>query len=912
VLAVSDGARYALLPAAVQDCGQAPRQDGGPTGGMGAFAPSLLVDSSGLDLIEREVVRPVFDGLLKEDRPFIGCLHFELVLMPSGPRVRAFRCCIGDPVAQAALPLLDCDLFDVFSACASSRLSGNPLKVRPEMNAVAVVMASGGYPGPFQHGFAISGLERALCVPGAHIFHTGTALEEGRDTPKRKRARSFSNSNIVAAHTSEPLLTCGGRVLTVVAVGRGLNEARERAYVSVRAISFTDAWYRDDVGAVATLASSNPQPQEQGSESSPSMDNAKATALLEFTYRGSGVDIAARDAAMASFAPIMRRTRKRARAASRDELVECCDPGGDRTCDISSLSREGQHSLISTTATVGTKLMVASSLGKFDSIGIDLVAHCVNSIAARGAEPLFFQEHFSAEKLDTHKAKQLVEGVAHGCIEAGCVLLDSGVAELPGVFAPTGCDFVGFAVGAAKPCAMLPDTSAMVPGDVLVALPASGLHSNGFSLVRCVIRAAGLEYSQPAPFDPTKSLGEAFLPPTRIYVKPVLAVAKLGLLRGAVPVASGGLARCFNGVLPPHLAAVLRADAWEFPAIFRWLGAVGKIQSSELASTFNCGLGMILVVAKESVSQLLEVLREQREEPVVVGELVPRSPGAEPVEVEGAEGAWLMLPELGVSLPFPEVLSSLHDPRTVARMRVMVLAGSEDASPLQGLLQATALPASAAALVGVAGPRGCAALARARAAGLKDLVLGDGRVQDASHASDFSSRLEEIMQSLQAELLVVFDDVDPALLTRSFLANHVGRVAIVHASLLPAFPGCSPIEAALSSGVCVTGCTVCFAVPPVSLASPEHCFGPQILQETLRLSEAETAASLRARLVAECEAPCVARAVLSVASGAVALRHDDGAYSIRRGASFAEAVSEGMLASVPSPCRGIADLANSS
>jgi len=485
------------------------------------------------------------------------------------------------------------------------------------------------------------------------------------------------------------------------------------------------------------------------------------------------------------------------------------------------------------------------------------------------------------------------------------VLLESGIAELPGVFAPGGCDLVGFAVGAASASRLLPDLGAMAPGDALVALPASGLHSNGFSLVRCIVRAAGLEYGQPAPFDPTKSLGEALLPATRVYVKPLLALARLGLLRGAAPVASGGLSRCFNEVLPPQLAALLRADAWEFPAVLRWIAAMGKIRSCEMASTFNCGLGMVLVVAAGSLPQVLEVLREQREEPVVVGELVQRAPGAGPMEVEGAEGAWLMLPELGVSLPFPEVLSSLHDPWTVSRMRVLVLAGSEEVSPLQALLQATSLPASAAALVAVASPDPQnSALRLARSAGIKELVLGGGRLKESPTACDFSDALQEAIESLQAELLLVLDDVESTLLTRSFLSRHAGRVAVVHASLLPAFPGPAPIEAALNSGVCVTGCTVCFAVPPVSLGAGKYCFGPQILQETVRIAAGDTPAALRARVVAECEVPAVPRALLSISSRSVALRHDDGVYGLGRSASFTEAAAWEMLASVPSPCRG--------
>uniref|UniRef100_A0A7S1WXV0 phosphoribosylformylglycinamidine cyclo-ligase n=1 Tax=Alexandrium catenella TaxID=2925 RepID=A0A7S1WXV0_ALECA len=619
---------------------------------------------------------------------------------------------------------------------------------------------------------------------------------------------------------------------------------------------------------------------------------------------------------MASFKPLARKTRAGSSCVTTDA----------KACDIGSVMQGGRHSLLSSTANVGTKMVVAKKCDRFDTVGIDLVALCANHLAARGAEPLFFNEHLSTEKLDAHQAMELVKGVADGCVEAGCALIDTGVSELPGIIAPGGSDFVGFAVGAVEPEAVLPNVSAMKGGDVLIALPASGMHSNGFALIRCIIRAAGLEYSQAAPFDPTRSLGDALLPASRIYVKPVLSVAREGLLLGAAQVASGGLARCFDEVLPSHLAAHLRGDAWELPVALRWLAAVGKIRSRELSSTFNCGLGMVLVVAQESVDRVMHLLRDQREEPVVVGELVARAQGAQRVEIEGADGAWLMLPELGVSLPFPEVLSSLQDPWTVSRMRVVVLAGPEDVTSVQALVQATSLPASAAVLAAVvsADPNSHA-LRVARSAGVASQVLGDGRFTEAGFfcdglddldagsnpdsaagadsgggpginaSADFSAQLDHAMESLQAELLVVLDDVDPSLLTRSFLTTHEGRVAVLHASLLPSFPGALPVEAALRSGVCITGCTMCFAVPPVSLGPGRFCYGPQILQETCRITGADTAATLRARLVSQCESYVLPRAVQLIASGSVALQLDGGGYGLGRSDSFTEAASEGLL-----------------
>lgn len=932
VIAMCDGHHHLVCPGAVQDHRRALDEDRGPlTDGMGAFAPSPLVDAEMLGRIEKEVLQPVFQGLRNENRPFVGFLHVELVLMPSGPKVLGFRCCLGDPAAQTVLPLLEGDLFEVMEACVGGRLSSqSPLTMRPSTSTVAVVLASGGYPGPFRRGHAVTGLDRALCVPGALIFHSGTALEDGADEPMAKAKAKLRQRSIAPPPLTHKITTCGGRVLTVVAIGRGLYEARERAYVGIRAICFTDAWYRHDIAALASMVgTASPKPARSNSvplspgTAGPNGAFADRSAQ-EFTYRSAGVDTSACEAAMASFEPLAQKTHLAIRgdngkAAAGPEAgagpAALLAAGRARVLEAPELE---EQVLVTSTSAVGTKLKVACTVGEFEGIGVDLAALCCNDLVARGATPRSLHCHLSTEKVDAHQAMKLVKGVSDGCVEARCSLLDAGISELPGTFAPSGCDFVGFAVGVAARAAILPKLDKIKEGDVVVALPSSGLHSNGFSLARCVIRAAGLEYNQAAPFDPTRSLGEALLPSTRIYVKSMLAVCKAGLVSAAAQVARGGLARCFENSLPQHLVARLRADSWELPPSLRWLAAVGKIRCQELATTFNCGLGMLLVVSPQDVSQVMTILQEHHEEPVVVGELAPRAHGDQPVEIEGAEGAWLMLPELGVSLPFPEVLSSLQDPWTVSRMRVLVLAGSEELSPIQALVHALSVPASAAELVAVTSPHpDSPAVALAAAAGAKTLLLGDGHFaasdffcdgldeQKCSPAeagagearnatADFCAHLEEMLDSTRAELLLVLDDMDVTLLSRAFLQKRIGRVLLVHASLLPAFPGPAPVEAAIRSQVCITGCTVSFAVAPETIGS-RFCHGPQILQEAIPVTSTDTVTTLRSRIVSQCESLVVPRAVQLVASGSVALRHDDGGYGLGRSTSFSEAASEGML-----------------
>jgi len=314
---------------------------------------------------------------------------------------------------------------------------------------------------------------------------------------------------------------------------------------------------------------------------------------------------------------------------------------------------------------------------------------------------------------------------------------------------------------------------------------------------------------------------------------------------------------------------------------------------------------MVLVVAEDKVERALALLREHREEPMVVGKLVQRTAGEGAVEIEGAEGAWLMLPELGVSLPFPDVLSSLHDPLTATRMRTVVLAGSEEVNPLQQLVQATSVPASAAQLVAVLGcTAASAALTTAKSAGITEVLLDEGRSAElaayicdsadadsgggpGTAAEDFTSQVQRAMDSVQAELLVVLDDVNIGLLTGSFLSAHRGRVIVVQASLLPSFPGPHAVKEALRYGVCMTGCTVAFAVPPIPHHPGATCYGPQIIQQPLDVKSTDTVATLRERLVRKCELPALPRAVQLVASGAVVLEQetDCGSYTSTRRAT---------------------------
>jgi phosphoribosylamine--glycine ligase/phosphoribosylformylglycinamidine cyclo-ligase len=283
----------------------------------------------------------------------------------------------------------------------------------------------------------------------------------------------------------------------------------------------------------------------------------------------------------------------------------------------------------------------------------------VNDLVVQGAEPLFFLDCYSCGKLDVETAAAFVTGVADGCVQAGCALVGGETAEMPGLFIDGAYDAVGAAVGAINTTGeharnILPDTSAMKPGDVLLALASSGLHSNGFSLVRKIVERSGLSYDVEAPFSfPSSSasssrptLGAALLTPTRIYVKPLLkaltvhasnTTTSTSAIKGMAHVTGGGLVENVPRMLPPTLAAHINVSMWQFPAIFQWLKKTGNVSSQEMLRAFNCGVGMIIVVEKDRVPAVQQILEQEGETVYQVGELKIRTEGEEGCVLTGLE-----------------------------------------------------------------------------------------------------------------------------------------------------------------------------------------------------------------------------------------------------------------------------------
>ena len=343
------------------------------------------------------------------------------------------------------------------------------------------------------------------------------------------------------------------------------------------------------------------------------------------TYAEAGVDIDAGNKLVDLIRPAVRATRR---------------PGADGEIGgfggVFDLKAAGFSDplLVAANDGVGTKVKIAIESGRHDTIGVDLVAMCVNDLIVQGAEPLFFLDYYATGKLAPEAAASVVRGIAKGCEIAGCALLGGETAEMPGLYAEGDYDLAGFAVGAVERSGLLPRQVAV--GDIVFGLPSSGVHSNGFSLVRRIVARAGLAWDAPAPFEPARGLAEALLEPTRIYVKPLLAALKAtDKIAALAHITGGGFPDNLPRVLPKGLGVTLDLAAIPLPDVFRWLARAGGLAQSEMLRTFNCGIGMVVVASRQGAGEAEAALRAAGESPVKIGEIVEAAEG-ERVLMNGA------------------------------------------------------------------------------------------------------------------------------------------------------------------------------------------------------------------------------------------------------------------------------------
>lgn len=567
VLAFCDGTTIVPMPAA-QDHKPLLDGDSGPnTGGMGAYAPTSLVDPELMDVVVSEVMEPVVRTLALDGNPYVGVLYAGLMLTETGPKVLEFNCRFGDPEAQAILPLLDSDLLGILDACVDGTLHDVAVKWHDGV-AATVVAASEGYPGEYPTDLPITGIGEAESVPGVTVFHAGTRLDGD-------------------------VLTAGGRVLAVTGVQRSLPMALACAYHGVEHIDFAGMQYRTDIGgrSMDRIPSVQSQPETRST-----------------TYADAGVDLEAGTQAVEMM-------KKEVRSTYGPQVLAGIGAFGGMF-DASQLGDDAV--LVASTDGVGTKTKIATALHRYDTVGADIVNHCINDILVQGAKPLFFLDYIATGDLDPAIISAVVGGMAAACRKAGCALLGGETAEMPGVYLADALDVVGTIVGVVSRSEVI-DGSRIGVGDAVIGIDSSGLHTNGFSLARRVFEHWDLT-DRIAALGTT--LGSALLEPHRSYLAEVTALREAGVdIHSLVHITGGGLIDNPVRVLPDNTTMRIELASWSVPPLFSLIRQQGNVAEREMYRTFNMGIGMLVVVPADSTTSALSLLGSGAQ---LVGSIVPR------------------------------------------------------------------------------------------------------------------------------------------------------------------------------------------------------------------------------------------------------------------------------------------------
>nr|XP_017515335.1 trifunctional purine biosynthetic protein adenosine-3 isoform X1 [Manis javanica]XP_017515336.1 trifunctional purine biosynthetic protein adenosine-3 isoform X1 [Manis javanica]XP_017515337.1 trifunctional purine biosynthetic protein adenosine-3 isoform X1 [Manis javanica]XP_017515338.1 trifunctional purine biosynthetic protein adenosine-3 isoform X1 [Manis javanica] len=798
-LCFTDGRSVAPMPAA-QDHKRLLEGDHGPnTGGMGAYCPAPQVSKDLLLKIKNTILQRTVDGMRQEGMPYTGVLYAGIMLTKDGPKVLEFNCRFGDPECQVILPLLKSDLYEVIQSTLDGQLCTSLPVWHENRTAVTVVMASKGYPGDYTKGVEITGFPEAQAL-GLEVFQAGTTLKDGK------------------------VVTNGGRVLTVTAIRESLISALEEAKKGLAAIKFEGAIYRKDIGYRAIALFQQPR---------------------GLTYKESGVDIAAGDM-------LVQKIKPSAKATSRPG----CDVDLGGFAGLFDLRAAGFKDPLLACGTdgVGTKLKIAQQCNKHDTIGQDLVAMCVNDILAQGAEPLFFLDYFSCGKLDLNTTETVVTGIAKACGKAGCALLGGETAEMPDMYPPGEYDLAGFAVGAMERDQKLPHLERITEGDVIIGVASSGLHSNGFSLVRKIIAKSFLQYSSPAPDGcGDQTLGDILLTPTRIYSHSLLPVLRSGHVKAFAHITGGGLLENIPRVLPQKLGVDLDAQTWRIPRIFSWLQQEGHLSEEEMARTFNCGIGAALVVSKDLTEQILRDIQQHKEEAWVIGRVVACPEGFPRVRVKHLIDTM----QINGSALENGILKN-HSFVQPKRARVAVLI-SGTGSNLQALIDSTREPSSSAHIVVVVSNNAAVAgLGRAERAGIPTRVINHKLYKSRI---EFDTAIDQVLEEFSTDIVCLAGFM--RILSGPFVRKWNGKMLNIHPSLLPSFKGSKAHEQALAAGVTVTGCTVHFVSEDVDA-------GQIILQEAVPVKRDDTVSTLSER-VKLAEHKIFPAALQLVASGTVQL-----------------------------------------
>ncbi|NXI18975.1 PUR2 protein, partial [Irena cyanogastra] len=791
----TDGVTVAPMPPAQPHKRLLDGEQGPTTAGMGAYCPVPQVPEALLEQIRGAILQHMVDSLRQEGAAYVGVLQTSLMLTKEGVKILNFKCQFGDPQCQVILPLLKNDFYEVIQAAIDGKLSSCMPAWWENRTAVCVVMASPGYPGDSDKGMEVTGLLQAEAL-GLQVFHEGTALK-GRT-----------------------VVTSGGRVLSVTAVRQDLMEALGEANRGVATIHFQGATFRRDIGHRGLRLLRQPL--------------YVSTAQMFLPAPTSGPPLLGRHGQLRMWSLLLP-----ARGGS--------EGGGFAAFFNLKASGYDDPILVSQTKGLGPKLQVAQACKKHDTIGQDLVALCVNDLLAQGAEPLFFLSHLACGKLDAEVMETIREGIAEACRSAGCAFLGAEVTEVAAPCPSGHCDLAGFAVGAVERGRRLPGLRRAEEGDALLGLGSAAIQGRAFGAVRRLLLTGSLRCSSPAPGGCGHgTLGDVLLTPGKMFSPALLPVLRSGHVKGFAPTAEGLLGG-ISRLLPEHLSAVLDALSWKIPEIFCWLYKEGNLSAEEMAQTFPCGIGAVLVVQKELAQHVLQDIQRQQEAWLIGKVVAPCHTAGPHIEVENlAEALQLSSPQLNSST------AEIQPQPRKRKVKVAVLV-SGAGTALPALIGSAREPGSCAQLVLVISNRpGVPELRSAARAGIPTRVI-DHKLYGSR--SEFDSTIDRVLEEFSVELICLSGFM--RVLSSPFLRKWKGKILNASPSLFPLIKDGNAHQEPLESGFKVAGCTVHFVLE-------EPSAGAAIRREPL---PGDTEAALGERLQ-EAELRAFPLALQLVASGA--------------------------------------------
>ncbi|TKR96326.1 hypothetical protein L596_010361 [Steinernema carpocapsae] len=754
-LCFTDGKTISRMPFS-QDHKPLLEGDRGPnTGGMGVIAPLVL--PSNVEAEIDQILKNTIAALAKSNIPYKGCLYAGFMVTPKGCKLLEFNVRFGDPETEVIMPLLDSDLYTICAACCRGTLSSVQVNWKSE-NVVGIVLASEGYPVKPIVGRKVEGVPEHSSE--TVVFHAGT-----------KR-------------TEQGLVTSGGRVFCVVSIGNSFQEARSHALAVSEQVKFEGKYYRKDIGHFLF---------SRGNVS----------------YSASGVDIAEGNALVASIKDVCLSTRT---------------PGTDSIGGFGALvdlEKEGfkKPQLVIGMDGVGTKIAVAEATGLYDNLGYDLVGMCVNDVLCHCARPVAFLDYYVTGHLVKEEAASVIRSVAKACKESGCALVGGETAEMPGVYHKGQWDVAGCCIGAReKSWPMLPLTESVTPGDVLLALPSNGLHSNGFSLVRKIVSDNGVSYKDPAPWNPLVSIGEELLRPTKLYVKSVLGVLKSGKVKAIAHITGGGITENLPRVFPPHVAAEIECGSWSIPEVFDWLHSNGPVSPPEMLKTFNCGVGLILVVDPKNQESVTDSLLSNGESAIYkIGSCIKKTAKDE-----------VVYKNLENTFKYRFVKSKAK------KVNVGILI-SGAGSNMKKLIEKSLFPKSNCSVrVVISNKADAGGIAIARSYGIETVV-----VPSVGEREEYEAIMTKELEKRGIDLICLAGFM--RILTASFVNRWEGRIINIHPSLLPSFKGAHAVQLALEAKVKIAGCTA-------HVVDVEVDSGAIIAQEAVPVYDNDTEETLHERI----------------------------------------------------------------